>query len=435
MSLSTVFLVIGVLSGILGVGLLGYNFIHDRRFKDAKLSAMLLTIFVCSLFFKSLFYYQPAGVNALIQYPSGKQVCFTDPGYHWKFFGDIVEMQKYIPVQIDKQVRFNDSVTADVKVAVRFELSKDPQECLETIVSFRSEDKLKKQTLIPLTEAAIRNSARLLSAQEYVSGNGGKMEQAFQDQLKNGLYILEKQRVVISSDDRKDNVGTKEVESDREKQVRYHITIKTKENGLPIRTNRSTDKYGIMTAQAEISSVDPDDAFKTKLKDQMKESARGALERERTKALQFQKEREEAQGELDKVKRELEAEKTQIEKLVSSKAQEQEAKNRHKAVIIEEKIAKKEATIKKLRADAEAYAKKKIMLADGALEKRLGAYVRSVEAMAKALTDKQLVPQVYMGGNGKGVPNATQLIDLMTAKFAKDLGLDAITKKPAQESK
>jgi regulator of protease activity HflC (stomatin/prohibitin superfamily) len=310
-------------------------------------------------------------------------------------------------------------------VAVRFELSKDPLECVETIVSFRSEDRLRKQTLVPLTEAAIRNSARLLSAQEYVSGNGGKMEQAFQDQLSNGLYVLEKIRTV-GTDSRKERVGTKDLETDKDKQVRYQISIKMGKSGLPERTYRSTDKYGIVVSQAEVSSINPSAAFKKKLENQMAESARGALEREKTKALQFQKEREEAQGELDKVKRQLDAEKRQIESLVESKAQEQRAENRHKAVIIEEKIAMKEARIKKLRADAEAYAKKKIMLADGALEKRLEAYVKSVEAMAGALTDKRLVPEVYMGGNGEGAPNATELINLMTAKFARDLGVGSV---------
>lgn len=428
MSLSIVFIVLGVASFVTGCFMIGHAYIQTGRLRYQKWIFLLFSIALSSLFFNSLFYYQPAGVNTLIQYPSGKQVCYTDPGYHLKFFGDVVEMQKYIPVQIKKQVRFNDSVTADVDVAVRFELSKDSQECLETIVSFRSEEKLKKQTLIPLTEAAIRNSARLLSAQEYVSGNGGKMEQAFQDQLQKGLYILERQRIIVSSEDRKEEVGSKSIETDREKKIRYQINIKTGKDGIPLRTSRSTDKYGIAVSQAEVSSVNPSSAFKDKLKNQMAESARGALERERTKSLQFEKEREEAQGDLDKVKRQLDAEKRQIESLVASEAKEKEAANRYKAVIIQEKVAKKEANIKKLRADAEAYAKKKIMLADGALEKRLDAYVKSVEAMAKALTNKRLVPEIYMGGSGKGVPSATQLIDLMTAKFAKDLGIKDVPK-------
>ena len=426
MTLNWLILVIGILALITGVAIPVYAYIDTGRIK-LRYSIPLLIVAFLSFFFQSLFYYQPPGVNALIQYPSGKQVCYTDPGYHWRFFGNIVEMQKYIPVQIDKEVRFNDSVTAKASVAVRFELTKDPQECVETIVSFRSEEKLKTQTLIPLTEAAIRNSARLLSAQEYVSGNGGKLEQAFQDQLSHGLYILEKERFVVS-EDRKEKIGTKEVEADKEKQVQYRITIKTQPNGMPIRTTRSTDKYGIVVSQAEVSSINPSDAFKKKLENQMGESARGALEREKTKALQFQKEREEAQGELDKVKRQLEAEKQQIETLVASKAKEQEAENRYKAVKIEEKVAQAEARMKKLAADAEAYSKKKIMLADGALEKRLDAYVKSVEAMAKALTDKRLVPEVYMGGSGKGVPSSTELINLMTAKFAKDLGIGPVPK-------
>jgi regulator of protease activity HflC (stomatin/prohibitin superfamily) len=426
MGLNSLIFLVGFLSLLTAIVIPVITYTQKGK-ANLKYSLPLGGIATFMIMFQSLFYYQPAGVNTLIQYPSGKQVCFTEPGYHWKFFGDTIEMQKYISVQLKKEVRFNDSVTADAEVAVRFELSKDPDMCKETIVAFRSEEKLMTQTLMPLTQAAIRNSARLLSAQEYVSGNGGRLEQAFQDQLSEGLYILEQRRSEIADDSQE--VGTKTVATDTEKKYSYIVEIKLDKNGVPLRTKRSTDQYGIIISQAEVSSIDPSPAFKKKLENQMAESARGALEREKTKALQFEKEREQAQGELDKVKRKLDAEKQQIERLVASKAKEQEAQNDLRAITIRETVERKEANIKMMQADAEAYAKKKVMLADGALEKRLDAYVESVKAMAAALTDKQLVPQVYMGGgDGKGAPNATDLVNLMTAKFARDLGIKDVPK-------
>lgn len=383
----------------------------------------IIVVGLILVLFKGMFYYQQAGYNVLIQYPTGKQICHTKAGPHLLMFGNVTPMRKFIPVQITKSIRFNDSVTADAEVAVRFELSKDEEECKTTIKSFRTEAKLMKQTLIPLSKAALRNSARLLSAQEYVAGGGGKLEQVFRDQLSEGLYILEKVRVVNAKTKKK--VGDKDIETDDEKQVTYKYRIKLDKNGLPVRTKRSTDKYGIIVSQALISSVDPSKKFKTKLDNQMAESARGALEREKTKSLQFEKEKEQAQGELDKVKQKLEAEKGQIKGLVASKAKKQQATNDLAAVKINEKVEMRKANIVKMKADAEAYAKKKVMLADGALEKKLDAYVKSVEAMASALTNKQLVPQIVITGGGKqGGSNATDLINLMTAKFAKDLNVN-----------
>lgn len=425
MGLNSLMVFIGVVSLVAAIGLPGSAIMKGNK-PNWKYSPILGGISLFMFMFQSLFYYQPSGVNTLIQYPSGKQTCFTEPGYHWKFFGDIIEMQKYISVQLTKEVRFNDSVTAEAEVSVRFELSKDPEMCRDTIVAFRSEQKLMTQTLMPLTQAAIRNSARLISAQEYVTGNGGRLEQAFQDQLSHGLYVLERTRIEIRNESSK--VGTKDVATDTENKYSYVVEIKLDKSGNPLRTQRSTDKYGIIVSQAEVSSIDPSPAFKKKLENQMAESARGALEREKTKALQFEKEREQAQGELDKVKKQLDAEKAQIEFLVESKSKEKRAENDLKAITIQENVARKEANITKMKADAEAYAKQRIMLADGALEKRLDAYVKSVEAMSKALTDKQLVPQIYMGGDGKNAPNATDLVNLMTAKFAKDLGIREVPK-------
>ena len=73
------------------------------------------------------------------------------------------------------------------------------------------------------------------------------------------------------------------------------------------------------------------------------------------------------------------------------------------------------------------------MEADNALEKRLDAFVQISRAYAEALQDKQLVPGVVISGTGgDGQPNATDLISLLTAKAASDLGV-AITEKDAKK--
>lgn len=69
------------------------------------------------------------------------------------------------------------------------------------------------------------------------------------------------------------------------------------------------------------------------------------------------------------------------------------------------------------------------MEADGQLDKKLDALVKINALFAQAIEKAQpgaWSPQVVMGGSGAqgSSSRATDLIDLMTAKTAKDLGVD-----------
>ncbi len=69
------------------------------------------------------------------------------------------------------------------------------------------------------------------------------------------------------------------------------------------------------------------------------------------------------------------------------------------------------------------------MEADGQLDKRLEAVVRINELYADAIKSAQpgaWSPQVVMGGgaNGNAGTNAQALIELMTARTAKEVGAD-----------
>ncbi|KKM93269.1 hypothetical protein LCGC14_1210060 [marine sediment metagenome] len=86
--------------------------------------------------------------------------------------------------------------------------------------------------------------------------------------------------------------------------------------------------------------------------------------------------------------------------------------------------AKLERKAKVERALGDAKAKKLIMAADGALEKKLAAYVAIQQAWASSIGSQPLVPQVQMGGGGTN-NQGLNLMQLLTAKVAKDLALDA----------
>jgi hypothetical protein len=74
-----------------------------------------------------------------------------------------------------------------------------------------------------------------------------------------------------------------------------------------------------------------------------------------------------------------------------------------------------------------AYAKAKVMAADGALDKKLDAYKYVMAEGFKAIGNYQgaWVPSIISGGTGVGNSNAAfNMMEMLSIKAAKDLSLD-----------
>lgn len=84
-----------------------------------------------------------------------------------------------------------------------------------------------------------------------------------------------------------------------------------------------------------------------------------------------------------------------------------------------------------LQGEGEAAKKRAIMSADGALDKKLQAWIQVNQNYAEALKGTQLVPSIVMGNSDatKGGSGATALLDLLMVKTAKDLSLDMTVPK------
>ena len=84
-----------------------------------------------------------------------------------------------------------------------------------------------------------------------------------------------------------------------------------------------------------------------------------------------------------------------------------------------------------LEADAQAYAKKKVMEADGALDKKLEAYKYAVDKQSAAIANITL-PQIMINSDGSNNKNGGSssmagmdlLLQMMLINTAKSLGLD-----------
>ena len=78
-----------------------------------------------------------------------------------------------------------------------------------------------------------------------------------------------------------------------------------------------------------------------------------------------------------------------------------------------------------LKGEGDAAYRQKVMQANGALEQKLEAWVSVMGKFATEFGKQKWVPEVQMGGAGSSGGNSVQtMIDILSTKGARDLGLD-----------
>ena len=415
---------------------------------DVTKSLLVSLIGVVLISLNGLFFYAEAGFAYLVQYPTGTQIAELRPGYHLKWWGEVVPWKKVVTIKfrsdrdkhLDEQkysgvrsvipVRFNDAVKADIALSARFRLPENANDFLAMALDFRTQGNLINGSLIPSCKEVAKNSARLISAQEYIAGRGGELENAVLDQLENGMYILDA-REIKPKGSRIDSISTDKSRTiDTRTLVRYEVNKRKNADGSVMRKKHPIKQYNITVSQATVEDVDPEARFKKLLGKQRDAAAQASIEKEKAKQAEYEKQRIIAEGEAQKAKIRVNMEKEQITTMITAETAQKKEEITVKKRKLELASAKLKAQEIKVLADAEAYKKQKVMQADGALEMKLKTYERVHQHYAKAITGMQLVPTTYIGSNaGKGTPSSLDFINLATANMARELNLNLKPKK------
>ena len=451
---------------LLGIGLT----VASSRVKDfpVKTRAGVLVALgglgsvLLSLAFSGLFFSAEAGHVYFVQYNvpipglNGTQVIHTDPGYHLRLYGDVISMKQVITIKCDTDpksngdvkescnevnVRFNDNVTADVSISARFRLPTDEVKLKKLFLEYRSEDNLVTNSLIPQITSVLRNAARLISAQEYMMGKGGDFEQAVLDQMQNGLYILETETVMSHPEDQPINKVDRSIQ--HSETIKIIVRVKTDKDGNTAHISHSFSEYGVTVTQATIAHLDPEPKYKEMLGKQRDAAAEASVSQQQAKKAEFEKQRIIAEGESQKAQIQVDQEKLQVQKRIEAETAQRVATiaaNTEKDVALIQLDKKKlelqqvEVEASKTRATANALSDAKKAEASGlralneannSLDAKLKAWVDVNTAYATNFGVKGVVPQIVMGGGGNGgSSNATDLINLLTIKTARDLHLD-----------
>ena len=451
---------LGYLLLLLGIGGTVYFFVKQPdqlRLRNLSLSAGGVGLFFLML--PGLFFYAEPGVSYLVQYPWGTQKSVLNPGFHTRFFGQTIPFKKYLTVAFGsrgadfsasastQEIRFNDSVTAQVTMTARFQLPEDPQLFHGMAVAFRSQNNLSYASLIPVMQEALRNAGRMFSAQEYIGGRGGDFENAVLDQIRNGIFLLDVQEQrMYGGAQAITEESSRTIQQDQT--VMLTVRVRRDANGLELRKDAEDHplkKFGIHLVQASLQNVDPDPKFKEKLQEQREAAAQVSIERQKVRQKEEEKKRILAEGEAEKARSKIELEKAQIQKVLAAETRAKEAEQEQRERVTRAETLKREAEVERERkaveletarleaqrilelATAEAKSREMKMQADNALEQRLAAFVEVSKAYAAAIQNKQLVPSVVIGqdrqGEGAAPTTVQDFIALLMARAAADLGV------------
>jgi len=80
---------------------------------------------------------------------------------------------------------FSDAVKGTVANSIVISLTEDPEKFLDLSTKNRSERNLVFSRINPYKDAVLKNTAKLMSAQDYIAGSSSEFDRAFKDQLEN----------------------------------------------------------------------------------------------------------------------------------------------------------------------------------------------------------------------------------------------------------
>jgi regulator of protease activity HflC (stomatin/prohibitin superfamily) len=349
---------------------------------------------------------------------SGDLTFWKDAGPKLQLWGKVTHYQKSSqywfssksdqgdPSDQSIQLRFNDGGHGKLSGSVRYNLPTDDARLRLLHERFGSQKAIDQSLIRTVIEKSVYLSGSLMSSTQSFAERRNDLLGFIEDQSARGVYKSS------SKCEKQDDPVTK-----AQKTV-CNVELTRDDHGLISRVEVSPlEVYGIQLSNFAINELKYDDTVDQQIKAQ--QSAIAAIQTSAAQARQAEQgaitaaENGKAQAATAKWKQEV----IKAEKVTEAEQVKEVAR-----------LAKEAAEFKKqeqiLLGEGEAARKKAVMMADGALEKKLAALVEINNHYADAFGKQTLVPQVVMGnGGGNAGGNASALVDLLTASTARQLGL------------
>ncbi|CAM1371605.1 hypothetical protein [Tenacibaculum xiamenense] len=432
----------GILLIVIGIVTLIMNSIlKNNKYLSWFTTARSIQVSLLGVFlsiFTGMFFYAEPGTAYAVQYPWGDQKAVFRQGINTKMWGRLIPIQFEMPIKyvipdtkgnlgdqsryayVDKarQWEFNDAVKGKIATSIVISINiSDDNQFLSVADRNKTEKNLIRSRIIPNIDQSIKNTCKLMAAQDYISGQAADFDRYFQDQLENGMYVLEE----FSDNENPEVIGdstvVRTIPNKESRQKRFRIKYN---EGQPVRVKgNSLKSYGLTVVQAVVTEIDWEETFDNRLQLQKEEVAQTQLEKQQAEREFYRAQKEKAKGEAEKAKERARLEKAQIQQTIAA---ETEAKVAEFNLIKEKKqyeVEQFKAKSKKVAADAQYYENAKLVSAGLTPQERAEWEFKTAVGVAKELKDLKL-PSTYIEGSKNG--NSGNLLQsLIGAELAKKM--------------
>lgn len=372
------------------------------------LGGSALVLFILLLIFSGKFFQNvDADEVSCIQSPvSGKLSWYVTPGVKWQGFGKVTQYYKLDTYEFKVPIRFNDGGHGTIVGSLNYELPLDIDHLTQLHIKYGSQEAIQKQLIETVTDKCVYMTGPLMSSKESYAEKRTSLIRYVEDQIMNGVYKTTQKEVRM-----------KDPMTGQDKTVTV-VEIVNSESGFARQEEAVLSGYGIKVTNFAVKGLPYDEAIEKQIKQQQDlimqvQTAIASAKEAEQRSITVAKE-----GEANAAKAKWEQEVIKAQKVT-------EAQQKLEVAGLDAQAASAEKRANILRGEGEAERKRLVMNADGALDKKLEALVKINELYATAIKEYKgnWVPTVQMGKEGNTGGGATALVDLLTAKTARDLGV------------
>lgn len=353
----------------------------------------------------------------------------------WQLWGNATPYKKRAIYEFDRagsgsekdcdngiDVRFNDGGHAVMCGSIQYDMPTDAKSLTEIHTKYGSQEAVQRQLVEKITGTAVYLSGPLMSSRESFSEKRNDLVHYIEDQIQNGIYRTQQREVRV-----KDSMTNTE-------KTQTVVEIVLGKTGVPERQEAAVlGRFGIKPFGFTIKRMPYDAQVEKQIQQQQQitmdvqtaiADSKKAEQRTLTVTEQGKANAAEAKWKQEQVKATavVTAEQEKAVAILDAERERDTAKLKNEAANFykQEQIA---------RGEGDAAYRRLVMQANGALELKLATYERVMSKFAEEFGKQKWVPEVQMGASGQagGGNNAQAMIDALSVKALRDLGMDLRT--------
>lgn len=361
---------------------------------------------------------------------SGDLAVYTEPGWRWQGFGKVTTYPRrdqfsFLIGKVDSDgkthldesinTRFNDGGSGKLSGTMNWAMPITNEKIVKLHKDFGSIAAVEQQLIRTSMQKVIYNVGPTMSSTESSAEKRPEIPKYIDDQLVNGPYQTKTVQQTV-----------KDLVTGQERQAAIVVIAMDEKSGKPVRESHSQiADYGIQLQPVAINEIKYDDVVEKQIKERQ-----GATTQVQIAIANAKKAEQDAitigeQGKASAAKAKWEQETLNAKEIA-------EAEKQLQVATLAAKTAEQFKKEQILTGEGEAARKRLVMEANGALDAKLEAYVAVSKSYADAIGKYQgaWVPSVVMGNNaGQSGNGAQALVEMLTAKTARELGIDmSVTK-------